>query len=394
MPFEKVSAMDEKTRFIADYLEQRYSHIDLCQMYGISRPTGYKWIRRYESEGAAGLIERSRRPTSCPHQTPEEIVSAIIALRRKYGWGPKKLLRRLSDRFPDLPAKSTCDAILSRHGLTKKRRRRSQIGHPGNQAVDATAPNQVWAADFKGQFKTRDGRYCYPLTVTDNYSRYLLGCQALLSTHIGEAKPVFKRLFSEFGLPDQILTDNGAPFAARSLGRLSQLSAWWVQLGIRPIRIEPGKPQQNGRHERFHRTLKDRTARPPSGNKSAQQRRFNRFIKEYNEERPHEALGQETPASFYHPSSRTLPAQPPALNYPDHWEKRKVAANSSMRWHTKAVQVSMPCAGQYIGLEEIDEGIWNVYLGAVRIGIFLEEELRIADIHSHKKCKSCTKANL
>jgi putative transposase len=390
MPFESVSAMDEKMRFITDYLEGRYSHTELCRIYGISRPTGYKWISRYESEGAVGLIERSRRPINCPHQTPDEIVSEIISLRKKYGWGPKKLLRRLSDQFSDLPAKSTCDAILSRHGLSQKRRRKSKIGHPGNQAVDATAPNQVWAADFKGQFKTRDGRYCYPLTVTDNYSRYLLGCQALPSIHIGEAKPVFKRLFCEYGLPDQILTDNGAPFAARSLGRLSKLSAWWVQLGIQPIRIEPGKPQQNGRHERFHRTLKDRTVRPPSGNKSAQQRRFNHFRKEYNEERPHEALGQETPATFYHPSSKKLPPQPPALVYPNHWEKRKVSSSSLMKWHKKSVHVSDPCAGQYIGLEEIDIGIWNVYLGALRIGIFLEEELQIVDIHGHKKCKPCT----
>ena len=174
MPFEKVSAMDEKTRFIADYLVNLYSHSELCRAYGISRPTGYKWIERYEGEGAIGLIERSSRPHHCPHQTSEEIVSAIITLRKRYGWGPKKLLRLLSDQFSDLPAKSTCEAILSRHGLIKKRRRRPQIGHPGNQAVKAAAPNQVWASDFKGQFKTRDGRYCYPLTVTDSYSRYLL----------------------------------------------------------------------------------------------------------------------------------------------------------------------------------------------------------------------------
>ena len=381
MPFKGTSAMDQKTRFIADYLTGFFSHTELCHSYGISRPTGYKWIDRYEAEGSAGLVDRSRCPHHCPQETPREIVAAIVELRKQKGWGPKKLLKILSARFPaaQLPARSTCNAILARHGLIVKRRRRSQIGHPGNQAEVPIEPNQMWAADFKGEFKTRDGRYCYPLTVTDSYSRYLLGCQRLFSTRIDEAKPVFLGLFRKFGLPDRILTDNGSPFAARSLARLSQLSAWWVRLGIRPILIEPGKPQQNGRHERFHRTLKAGTAKPPAGNRSAQQRRFNRFRFEYNEERPHEALDLETPASFYTPSSRALPAHPPHLDYPDYWEKRKVTFNRSMKWHGKDVLVSLPCVGQYVGLEEIYDGVWHVYLGPVRLGTFYEETLRIVD---------------
>ena len=268
MPFEKVSTMDQRTQFIGDYLSGRYSKVSLCAKYGISRPTGDKWIARYEAEGPVGLIDRSRKPHHCTQETPREIVLAIVELRKQYSdWGPKKLLRRLSDRFPvdQLPARSTCCAILSRHGLISKKRHRRRIGHPGDQSRNITRPNQLWTADYKGQFKTRDGRYCYPLTVMDSYSRYLLGCQILTSTCIAQAKPVFKRLFEQYGLPDRMLTDNGIPFASYSLGRLSQLSAWWVRLGILPELIEPGKPQQNGRHERFHKTLKDKTARPPAG---------------------------------------------------------------------------------------------------------------------------------
>ena len=381
MPFVGLSTMDQKVRLISDHLAGCFSIVELAQKYGISRPTVYKWIGRYDREGAEGLKERSRAPRNCSHRISEEVVAAIVALRERKGWGAKKLLKILSSRYAEdqLPARSTCCEILKRHGLVQKRRRRRQVEHPGNQAEAATAPNQIWSADFKGQFKTRDGRYCYPLTVADNYSRYLLGCEALRSTRINEAKPVFLRLFRKFGLPECILTDNGPPFAAYSLGRLSQLSAWWIQLGIRPRLIEPGKPQQNGRHERFHRTLKDRTARPPAGSRGAQQRRFNQFQVEYNEERPHEALGLETPASCYRPSRREMPKRLPPLTYPEHWESRKVAHNRSMKWHGQRVHVSSPCAGLHIGLEEVHNSIWHVYLGPVRLGTFFEDQLQIVD---------------
>ena len=392
MPFEKVCIMDKRTQFIGDYLGGRSSKVHLCEKYGISRPTGDKWIARYESEGPAGLVDRSRKPHNCTLETPERIVSAIIELRKQYpDWGAKKLLRVLSGDFPDdrLPARSTCCAILSRHGLVSKKRRKRRIGHPGDQPKDPSGPNQLWTADYKGQFKTRDGRYCYPLTVMDSYSRYLLECQVLTSTSIAQAKPVFRRLFEQYGLPERMRTDNGIPFAAYSLGRLSQLSAWWVRLGIQPELIEPGKPQQNGRHERFHKTLKDKTVRPPAGNRSAQQRRFNRFKIEYNEVRPHEALELETPASLYKPSDRLFKAKLPPLEYPGHWEKRKVGLSRSMKWRGHDVLVSLPCVGQYVGLEETYDGIWDVYLGAIKIGIFLEEHLRIIDHTAEKNLKMC-----
>jgi hypothetical protein len=243
------------------------------------------------------------------------------------------------------------------------------------------APNAVWCADYKGQFKTGDGRYCYPLTVTDGFSRYLLGCQGLSSTKAAEAQPVFTRLFKEYGLPLRIRTDNGVPFATTTLARLSTLSAWWVRLGILPECIEPGRPDQNGRHERMHRTLKAATTRPAAGSLGAQQRRFNGFREEFNHERPHEALDQRTPATYYHPSPRPMPDRLPPLEYPDRFEVRYVSANGGIRWNHRWVNVSTVCVGEYVGLEEIDDGIWNVYFGSLRLGRLLERHMRIEDAY-------------
>jgi putative transposase len=244
MPWSQLSPMDQKTQFIADYLRRSLSVTELCQQYDISRKSGYKWIERYAREGPTGLGERSRRPHVCPTQTPEAIVQALIEARERHpSWGAKKLLAFWSRRHPDWawPARSTVCDLLDRHGLVRKPRARPRVGHPGKPATAMSAPNLVWCADFKGQFKTRDGLYCYPLTVTDGYSRYVLGCQALSSTAVAEAQPVFARLFREFGLSERIRTDNGVPFATTTLARLSSLSAWWVRLGILPELIEPGQ---------------------------------------------------------------------------------------------------------------------------------------------------------
>jgi transposase InsO family protein len=257
--------MDQRTQFIADHLRRTLSITELCELYGISRKTGYKWIDRYLTYGPYGLDERSRTPSNCPHQTPDYAVAAILEARRRHpSWGAKKLLAILGKRHPTWPwpGRSTVCELLSRNGLVPKKRHRRRIGHPGKPTTLIAAPNDVWTADFKGHFKTGNGRYCYPLTVADGYSRYLLGCQALLSTAVGEAKPVFARLFKEFGLPQRIRTDNGVPFATNTLARLSQLSAWWVRLGILPELIEPGKPQQNGRHERLHGPSKPKPLAP------------------------------------------------------------------------------------------------------------------------------------
>ena len=384
MSWRSSSPMDLRTQFIADYLRELHTISELCREYQISRKTAYKWIDRYEAEGATGLADRSRRPHHFPHATPDELVQALLIKRRRHPrWGAKKLLRLLSQDQPDSkwPARSTACDILARHHLILKPRRRRALGHPGKPATIITAPNQVWAADFKGQFKTRDGYYCYPLTVTDSCSRYLLGCQALGSTSFAEAKPVFRRLFQEFGLPERLRTDNGVPFASVSLARLSTLSAWFIRLGIVRELIEPGKPQQNGAHERMHRTLKAETTLPPAGNRATQQRRFKSFRQEFNHVRPHEALGLDVPAQHYQPSSRPYPERLKPLEYPSHFEIRRVADNGCIRWRSERVHVSDVCSHEYIGLEEVDTGIWNVYFGSLKLGRLIEKELRIQDAY-------------
>ena len=384
MPWKESSPMDQKTQFIADYLRHTLPFTELCALYHVSRKTGYKWVARYAELGAPGLEDRSCRPHSCPRQTPGEAVAAILEARRRHPtWGAKKLLACLSRRDPDQPwpSRSVCCAILARHGLIHKPRRRRLPGHPGKPPSLISAPNEVWSADFKGQFKTRDGRYCYPLTVTDNFSRFLLGCQALKSVCVADSQSVFRRLFREFGLPHRIRTDNGVPFATVSLARLSRLSAWWVRLGVLPELIEPGCPQQNGRHERMHRTLKAETTRPPAATMRSQQRSFDRFRREYNEERPHEAIGMQTPSALYAPSPRPYPERLPRLEYPQHFETRYVSKNGGIRWRSGWVNVSITCAGEYVGLEEIDDGRWDVYFGPLKLGRLLEREMRIADAY-------------
>lgn len=388
MPWNETSPMDQRTQFIADVLCGTLSIAELCGRYGVSRKTGYKWIERYREAGPKGLYERSRRPSNSPNITSPELVEALLQARRRHpDWGAKKLLKILTNKHPDWswPQRSTVCDILKRHGLVTSPRRRRKIGHPGKPKTVPTAPNELWRADFKGQFKTRNGRYCFPLTVTDDFSRYLLGCQALLDTSVVGAKPVFTRLFKEFGLPQRIRTDNGVPFATTTLARLSKLSAWWVRLGVMPEFIEPGKPQQNGRHERMHRTLKRAILRSTRANHIAQQRGFNTFRAEFNTERPHEALDMETPASLYRESHRAMPDRLPPLEYPDRFEKRYVSANGGIRWNSAWVCVSTVCAGDYVGLEEIDNGIWNVYFGALRLGRLLEREMRIEDAYGRLK---------
>lgn len=391
MPWSQTSPMDQRTQFIADYLREVLSVTELCDLYGISRKTAYKWIERYLRQGPAGLEERSRRPQLSPNRTPDEVTEALLEARRRHpSWGGEKLLTLVHKRHPrwDLPHRSTVCDILNRHGMVAKKRQRRHIGHPGKPTSLILAPNDLWSAHFKGQFKTGNGRYCYPLTVADSYSRYLLGCQGLNSTSVAEAKPVFTRLFREYGLPKRIRTDNGVPFATSTLARLSRLSAWWVRLGILPEFIEPGKPQQNGRHERVHRTLKDETTRPAAGSLPAQQRKFNVFIDEFNNERPHEALDQQTPAACYRPSPRAMPEKIPPFVYPDRFEVRYVSGNGGIRWNRDWVNVSTACIGKHVGLEEIDNGVWNVYFGPLKLGRLNERHMRIEDQYGKLRRKT------
>jgi putative transposase len=382
MPWSSTSPMDQRVRFIADYQRRFFSLTELCRRFEVSRKTAYKWIERYEAEGASGLKDQSRRPHHCPHQTPTVVVQAILDFRRRHPtWGPKKILRVLSRRLPswNWPSRSTCGDLLSRHGLVTARKRRSIPSHPGRPLTPMDEPNSIWTADFKGQFKTRDRRYVYPLTVVDGCSRFLLACQGLRSTAVQLSKPVFRRLFEEYGLPLIIRTDNGVPFATTALARLSELSVWWIRLGIYPELIEPAHPEQNGRHERMHRTLKAETTRPPCGNIRAQQVRFNRFRQEYNEDRPHEGLDQETPASAYRASPRKLPRELPRIEYPGHFEVRRVSTNSMIRWKSGRICVTHTLAGQHIGLEEVDDGRWDVYFGPLKLGRMDERRLQIED---------------
>lgn len=382
MAWKEASPVDQRIRFIADYNAAESSFVELCARYEISRKNGYKWVKRYRREGPPGLLDRSRRPHSCPTATAKEVVAALLELRGHHpSWGAKKLLKVIGKKHPawDLPRRSTCCDLLKRHGLVTSRRRRRFPGHPGRPLTPMNAPNSVWTTDFKGHFKTRNGLYCYPLTIVDGYSRFLLACQGLRSTAIALSKPVFQRVFEEYGLPTVIRSDNGVPFATTALGRLSTLSVWWIRLGIRPELIQPAHPQQNGSHERMHRTLKRETTRPARGNLAAQQVCFNVFRTEYNEERPHEAIDLQTPASLYQPSLRKLPRTLPELEYPRHYELRYVSRNGGIRWNSNWVNVTHTLAGQHVGLEEVGDGLWDVYFGPVKLGRMDERTLRIED---------------
>ena len=384
MPWTETTPMDHRLQFLAEAQRTDESFTALCARYGIAPKTGYKWLARYAAEGPAGLHERSRRPHTSPTATSPRIAEALLELRHRHPtWGGKKLLAVLARRSPRLvlPAPSTVAALLKRAGLVTTPRRRRALGHPGRPMAPMDAPNAIWTADFKGEFKTRDGVYCYPLTICDGYSRYLLACRALGSTaHVG-ARPVFERLFREHGLPERIRSDNGVPFATIALARLSALSVWWLRLGILPDLTEPSSPPQNGRHERMHRTLKAEATKPAAASASAQQRVFDRFRREYNRERPHEALGQATPASRYTPSLRPYPARLPAPEYPAHWEARRVSRNGGVRWGDAWVNVSHVLAEETVAFEEVADGVWQVYVGPLRVGRFEERLLRIVDQH-------------
>lgn len=358
----ETNAMEQRRSFVIDYESGQWSMSELCERYRITRPTGYKWVERVEVEGEAGLAERSRAPRGCPHETPERVVRLLLEARQGYGWGAKKLLQVLSKRHPRLawPARSTVNAILDRHGKLRKNRRRRKWKHPGAAALATERPNQVWPADFKGQFKTRDGRYCYPLTVSDHFSRKLLLCKGLPSVKTEGAKPAFRRLFQEVGLPEAMRTDNGVPFASTGIHGLCELNVWWMQLGIVHQRILPASPQENGQHERMHRELKRETTRPPASNLRGQQRKFDFFQLRYNEERPHDGIGGQLPDERWEPSPRPYPERIAAPEYPSHLEVRRVSAAGTFRLKAKQPFLSNALADESIGLEEVGDGVWNL----------------------------------
>ena len=374
MPWLETNPMLERHHFVQDVESGHWTMTDLCVRYGISRITGYKWLGRYHQCGVGGLQDHSRAPRSCPQQTPDDQVRLILEENSRYGWGARKVLKRLKTRHPDRtwPARSTVFDILERHGRVVPRHRRRHWKHPGVAPVNTTAPNQIWTVDFKGQFRMRNGLYCYPLTILDHFSRYLLCCHALHDVCGDGVKPQFIRLFREHGLPDAIRSDNGSPFASTGIHGLNRLNVWWLQLGITHQRITPGCPQQNGAHERMHKTLKAKATRPPAANLNLQQRVFNRFLHTYNELRPHEALGDDTPASRWAPSPRPFPERilPPA--YPAHFEVRRVSNAGCFRLHSGQIFLSQALNGEAIGLEQIQDGLWNILYYDTLLGRFDE----------------------
>jgi transposase InsO family protein len=372
----------ERARFVIEAELSDLSHAELCRRYGISRPTGYKWIQRYQADGLGGLNDRSHRPRSCPHSTSEDVVERILSIRKSRDWGARKIRRKLQDD-PDIrhvPSPDTITRILRRHGCIDPRKPRRRRSHPGPPLPIEPQPNATWTADFKGEFRTLDGKLCFPLTVQDGYSRFLLECRGMLRLDLEATVRSFRRLFQTFGLPTRIRTDNGHPFASTAIAGLSQLSVWWISLGIEPELIEPGKPQQNGRHERMHRTLKKRTALPPRANLSAQQRRFNEFRQLYNGDRPHEALDMETPATIYRPSNRPFTTNPGPVDYPHHFEIRRVSGDCTMRWRNRKVFVSSLLKQRCVGLEQVADQVWSVFFGPVHLGWLDETDFRIMDV--------------
>jgi len=375
MAWKASCVMDERVKFVARALEGSESMTAVCARFGVSRKTGYKWLTRYEAEGVEGLAERSRAPHSHPATTPLPVREAVIAMKRHYpGEGPKKIRVLLMRRYPDQPwpAVSTIGAILKQAGLVESRPRRQKAAPSSQPLRHATAPNDVWTADFKGWFLTGDGRRCTPLTVSDAYSRYFLLCRGLVNgtghTHV---RPWFERMFRTYGLPHALRTDNGPPFASTGLAGLTPFAVWLMSLGINLERIEPGRPEQNGRHERLHRTLGKATLNPPARTARAQQQIFDAYLAYYNGERPHEALGQQTPASYFVPSCRPYPTRLAKLpDYPDHWEPRKVRPNGNVKWNGAEIYLSAALSGHYIALERVDGGKCRVYFMASVLGYY------------------------
>ena len=370
--------MDERLQFIQDAQSDHFTMAELCARYGISRRIGYKWLSRFAEEGKRGLANRSRAPHACPHRIRPIVADLLCEFRRSHpDWGARKLLKVLLGRHPEIedwPAASTTADLLARRGLVQRRRRRRTAQHPGVVPLDASAPNDLWTADFKGQFRTANGVYCYPLTIADQCSRFLLTCHGLLSTETLTAKPIFERAFREYGLPLAIRTDNGVPFATQAMHGLSYLNVWWMRLGIVHQRIHPGCPQENGAHERMHRSMKRRAIKPVQRTCAAQQHRFDAFRDEYNTERPHEALAMETPASVYAQSPRAYPTRLPRIDYPLHFLVKKVTDAGTVRFQRKLLYLANSLVEQDVGFEETDDGIWSIYFNRVLLATMDERD--------------------
>lgn len=384
MAWKERCVMDERLSFMADYLKKEWCMAELCRRYGISRRVGYKWLARYEIEGIEGLHDRSRAPLSHPHQVEESIVERIVLHKGKHlHWGPRKILASLQRVHPSVywPVASTIGEILDRHGLVKRRRKRRRATPSSQPLAHCTHPNDVWCIDFKGWFLTKNGTRCDPLTLCDGSTRFFLKCQALSGkTDTNAVQAVLEMAFREYGLPRAMRSDNGSPFASTGRAGLSRLSVWWMRLGITPERIRPGHPEENGRLERLHKTLKAETAKPPQYSLRQQQHAFNRFREEYNYERPHEALGQKPPGDFYTPSPRTYCARlPKSPDYDHTFHVRKVKHSGEIRWKANTYYITQALVGQYIGLKPIGNHTYILYFNQTILGELNEKTMTIKD---------------
>jgi transposase InsO family protein len=380
MPWKASSVMEEKLRFLCEYDLREQTMTELCQRYGIARETGYVWLRRYHANGMAGLLEHGRAAHRHHNQTPEEIEQMVLELRQAHMyWGPRKLKRILERDEPGRrwPAASTIGTLLQREGLVVARKKRLRTAPYTDPLAHAQECNRVWCADFKGWFHTANGQRIDPLTISDAHSRYLLRCQAVEKTNTARVQAIFEAAFREYGMPEAIRTDNGPPFASRALAGLSRLAIWWIKLGIVPERIAAGHPEQNGRHERMHRTLKTEAAQPPADTRRQQQQALDRFRQEYNEVRPHEALEMRTPAEVYQPSPRKFLAHVPELQYPQNMLVRSVHAKGYFRWKHHDVFLSEVLWGENVGLLPEDDRWFTIYFAILPLARFDSHKLQV-----------------
>jgi transposase InsO family protein len=391
VPWKETGPMEERMRFILMYQSKSWLMTELCEIFGVSRKTGYKWLNRYEQAGLEGLRELSRVPHERPNAVASEIEAAIVELKQQRpNWGPKKLLQILQRQRPEVrwPVRSTIGAILKRHGLVRLRRRCRKTPPYEQPFAGYDHPNAVWSADLKGWFVTGDKKRCDPLTITDNYSRFLIRCQVVQPASFETIQPVFVGAFHEYGLPQAIRTDNGPPFASTTVGGLSRLSVWWIKLGIIPERITKGKPQQNGRHERMHRTLKEEAVSPPQSTWRLQQAAFDRFRQEFNHQRPHESLGQRFPTEVYNPSPRPYPLVIPEMIYPDDMQVRLVRARGDITWKTRHIYLTQILAGELVGLRQVAQDLWDIYFGPIRLAQLDNARKRLIHLPRTKRDKS------
>ncbi len=382
MPWKQMDTLTQREDFIQDWLRRGFPMRGLCARYGIAPKTGYKWLHRFQGQGMSGLMDHPPVRQHQAHRTAPPVVKQILHYKYTYPfWGPRTIHLALQHHPPGgpVPAVSTIGEILKQHGLVKARKRSQRTPPHAHPLAHAREPNALWSADFKGQFKLGNGQFCYPLTVFDNYSRYLLACRGCAGPDAPATRQTYRELFETYGVPDAIRTDNGWPFAMNTLGGLTPLSVWLLKLGIGVERIAPGHPEQNGRHERMHRTLKQSTACPPAATMRAQQHAFNRFLTHYNEQRPHQGLtGGQYPAAVYRPCTRSYrEAVRHAVSYPEAWTVRKVKHGGYIKLNGAPISLTRQLVGEYVGLEAFGPQQWRLYFAALLLGVVDERLHRV-----------------